>query len=77
MGFTFSEFTGERLAIEEFNARHVSRKISPIYGLKYFLPPLYAQQQWAEMFYLAHVFDHPLYSRNDGLVVSAERVLRS
>jgi hypothetical protein len=77
MGFTFSEFTGERLAIDEFNATHVSRKISPIYGLRYFLPPVYAQQQWSEMFYMAHLFDHPLYSVDDGLVVSAQRALRA
>ena len=77
MGFTFSEFTGERLAIDEFNAAHVSRKISPIYGLRYFLPRDYAQQQWSEMFYMAHLFDHPLYPANDGLVVSAQRTLRA
>jgi len=36
MGASCSEFTGERLAISEFNALHERRKISPIYGLKYF-----------------------------------------
>lgn len=68
MGFTCSEFTGERLAIAEFNAAHPMRKISLIYGLRYFLPPRYANEQWAEMIYFAHIFDHPLYGRNDGLV---------
>ena len=38
MGLSFSEFTGERRAIEEFNARHERRKIAQIFGLKYFLP---------------------------------------
>jgi hypothetical protein len=67
MGHIYSDFTGERLAIREFNNEH-RRKISPIYGLKYFLPKPYAEQVWTEMMYIAHIFDHPLYSANDGLV---------
>jgi hypothetical protein len=67
LGFTFSDYTGERLAIAEFNASQSARKISPIYGLRYFLPVPYAYQAWSEAFYLAHVFDHPLYGQNDGL----------
>ena len=67
LGFTFSDYTGERLAIAEFNASHSARKISPIYGLRYFLPVPYAHKAWSEAFYLAHVFDHPLYGQNDGL----------
>lgn len=67
LGFTFSDYTGERLAIAEFNASHSARKISPIYGLRYFLPGAYAHQAWSEAFYLAHIFDHPLYGQNDGL----------
>jgi hypothetical protein len=68
MGFTCSEYNGERLAIAEFNVSHTMRKLSPIYGLKYFLPSPHGQAQWAEMFYMAHIFDHELYGRNDGLV---------
>jgi hypothetical protein len=68
MGFTNSEFNGERLAIADFNRAHEMRKISPIYGLKYFLPPRYAQAEWVEEMYLAHLFDHPCYGRYDGLV---------
>jgi hypothetical protein len=68
MGFTYSDYNGERLAISDFNASHASRKISPIYGLKYFLPAAHAQADWSEMFYLAHIFDHNLYARNDGFV---------
>jgi hypothetical protein len=71
LGHIYSDFTGERLAIREFNAGHTARKISPIYGLKYFLPKPLDQQEWAEMFYLAHLFDHPLYSAHDGLVKPA------
>ena len=72
MGFTCSEWGGERLAIREFNESQPRRKISPIFGLKYFLPPVYAAQQWSEMMYLAHIFDHPLYGRPDGLILAPE-----
>lgn len=68
MGFTCSEYNGERLAIAEFNEAHATRKISPIFGLKYFLPAPHAQACWSELFYLAHIFDHPLYGLHDGLV---------
>jgi hypothetical protein len=68
LGHIYSDFTGERLAIREFNAAHPMRKISPIYGLKHFLPKPYDQQEWGEMVYLAHFFDHRLYSAHDGLV---------
>jgi hypothetical protein len=67
LGFTYSDYTGERLAIAEFNMAHPTRKLSPIYGLKYFLPVPYYHQPWSELFYLAHFFDHPCYSQNDGL----------
>jgi hypothetical protein len=67
MGFTWSDYNGERLAIAEFNAAHTSRKISPIYGLKWFLPPGRREAIWAEQFFLAHIFDHPLIGKYDGL----------
>ena len=68
LGFTCSEYNGERLAISEFNACHSTRKISPIYGLKHFLPESHARAVWAEMFFLAHIFGHKLYGCSDGLV---------
>jgi hypothetical protein len=77
MGMSYSEYTGERLAIVEFNQKCPTMKVSPIFGLKYFLPPTYARSQWSEMFYHAHFFRHPLYGHNDGLVLDAERPLRS
>ena len=67
-GFTYSDYTGERLAISEFNAAHPMRKISPIYGLKHFLPAPHADSWWPEMFFMAHIFDHGSYTRSDGLV---------
>jgi hypothetical protein len=68
MGFTFSEFTGERLAIAEFNARHERRKLSPIFGLRHYLPESHRSALWPEKMYLAHFFDHAAYGRSDGLV---------
>ena len=53
MGFTFSEFTGERFAIAEFNRSHSKRKISPIFGLRYFLPRPYNHAVWPDQMYLA------------------------
>jgi hypothetical protein len=66
LGFTFSDYTGERLAISEFNAAHPMRKISPIYGLKYYVPAKHFTARWVDKFFLAHVFDHALYGQEDG-----------
>ncbi len=67
LGFTYNDYTGERLAIAEFNSGHQTQKISPIYGLKYYVPRRDANQSWVDKYYLAHFFDHPLYAHNDGL----------
>jgi hypothetical protein len=65
MGHTYNDFAGERLAISEFNDRHAMRKISPIYGLEYFVPRKFRHiNQWNGMFF-AHFLDHPLYCAPD------------
>ena len=66
MGLPYSEFTGERLAIREFNDRHQFRKIAPIQGLHYSLPVQYRHEPWPEQMYLCHLFDHPMYTHYDG-----------
>jgi len=71
LGMTHSEFAGERLSIQEFNAGHRTRKIAQIPGLKHFVLPSLANQWWVDSFYLAHIFDHELYNRPDGLVKTA------
>jgi len=68
MGLTFGDHVGERAAIAVFNTAHQSRKISPVYGLRHFLPWPQSAALWPEMMYLAHVFDHPLYNEEDGLI---------
>ena len=65
VGGTHSDFTGERLAISEFNASRAMRKLSPIYGLKHFLPSEVMHEYWSELFFFAHFFDHPLYNKRD------------
>lgn len=67
MGSPYSDFTGERLAIREFNDAHRFRKLSPIHGLHYFLPRQYWHEPWPMQMFLAHIFDHPLYTRFDKL----------
>jgi hypothetical protein len=67
-GFTYGDCNGERLAIAEFNAQHPLRQISPLYGLRHYVPTRFAQNLWVEKYFLAHLFDHELYSRPDGLV---------
>ncbi|MDR7427868.1 MAG: hypothetical protein QN152_12530 [Armatimonadota bacterium] len=68
IGFTFGECNGELLAIADFNASHDMRKIARLQGLRHFVPIEFADQPWTEKFYLAHIFDHPAYGVNDGLV---------
>jgi hypothetical protein len=69
VGYTFGDHNGGRLAIEEFNAAHDLAKISPIYGLQYFVPPLGENPFWKDGMYLAHLFQHPLYPMSDGSVI--------
>lgn len=64
MGYTYSDFNGERLAISEFNHSHRFKKISKIYGLKYYVE----DSSWVEQIYLLHIFNHKLYGENDGLL---------
>jgi hypothetical protein len=55
-----SEFTGELLAIKNFNARHDMKKLAPINGLAHkrlFPAP------WNDVMYVMHSFEHPLYGR--------------
>lgn len=65
-GYGWSEFTGERAAISDFNAAHEERKIAKIHGLRYSLPPSQLPLPWHEQMYLVHVFDHPRYATHEG-----------
>jgi hypothetical protein len=67
IGTTVSDYTGERLAISEFNTTHTMRKLSPIYGLQHYVTPQYKGWTWPEKMYFAHFFDHPLHNAPDSI----------
>jgi hypothetical protein len=53
-----NEFTGERLAIEEFNREHPSKKFCKCD----YLPLLYPNFWWPHQVYVEHDFEHPRYN---------------
>lgn len=57
----YSEFSGELLAIREFNDGHPDVKISQVPGLRLHSHNLPAQ--WQDKMYIAHRFTHPEYSK--------------
>jgi len=60
LGATYGDHNGERLAISEFNASSNMRK-SQIYGLKHFVPLLFANNWWVDCFYIAHILDQVIW----------------
>jgi hypothetical protein len=66
-----SRFTGELLAIDEFNDRSANRKIGKLNGLRYKLLPY--EGSWVEGIYVLHLFDHPRY--NEYIFPAADRQL--
>jgi hypothetical protein len=55
-----SRFTGELLAIDEFNTGSHRRKLAPINGLRHKLKP--HDDSWIEGMYALHLFDHARYT---------------
>jgi len=66
-GHTYNDYCGERAAITEFNSSNSTRKICPIYGLRYFIPRFSGSDLWPDGMYFAHFFEHPLYNGLDSL----------
>lgn len=58
--YCYNEFTGELLAINEFNRSHDDRKLANIAGLRHNFSTLPAL--WHEQMYVAHLFNHPHYN---------------
>jgi hypothetical protein len=59
--YGYNEFTGELLAIQEFNAVRRNAKIAPVRGLRYWgnrTPEL-----WHEQMFITHLFRHTDYNR--------------
>ena len=55
----YNEYTGELLAIREFNQQHEDRKIALIHGL---IDHRIIKSSWCNAMYALHIFDHPLYN---------------
>ncbi|BCA54140.1 hypothetical protein W02_12800 [Nitrospira sp. KM1] len=70
IGKDVSDYGAELLTITEFNNRNSVRKLSPIRGLEYFVPPRF-RWWWIAMMYSLHIFDHPLYGAPDAYKLSA------
>jgi hypothetical protein len=62
-----TRFTGELLAIEEFNHEHEHMKIDRVHGLAWKRP---LPAAWNDQMYAWHRFDHPAYGRR--VVAGAE-----
>ena len=58
--YCYNEFTGELLAINEFNQSHDDRKLARIAGLRHNFRTLPAL--WHEQTFVAHLFKHPQYN---------------
>ena len=64
----WTDFTGERAAIDDFNNSHEARKIAKIHGLRFDLPADEFQAAWHEKLYVIHLFDHPRYGDSEGRI---------
>ena len=58
MNRAHNQYTGELLAINEFNDDHIKIKISKVEGLQYFAKVVCI---WHGKIFITHFFDHPLY----------------
>ena len=65
--YPWTEFTGERAAITDFNDMHEQRKIGTLLGLKAHLPRTEWELAWPDQTYVAEIFDHPLYDTSEGM----------
>jgi hypothetical protein len=59
--WAYNEFTGELLAIQEFNTAHEHVKISPVNGLRYSRD--WVSRLWHEQIFVAHLFQHADYGQ--------------
>jgi hypothetical protein len=66
LGYGWSEHTGERAAIDAFNATHDRRRLGRVHGLRHSLPPSERELPWPEQIWLLHAFDHPRYRDREG-----------
>ncbi len=55
----YSDYTGERLAIREFNERNEMRKLSPCYDFE-----MFGYERWQEQVMIYHDFNHGRYNEH-------------
>jgi len=55
----FNDWTGELLAIKEFNETHETMKLARINGLS---EKRYVRAAWPSAIYVLHSFQHPRYN---------------
>lgn len=60
-GACYSPFTGELLAIDDFNAQHAHQKIAKLQHLGWLRRH---PAMWNDQMYVCHDFEHPLYNVN-------------
>jgi hypothetical protein len=60
-GHTYSEYTGERLAINEFNAQHGQRKLDIIHNLSWFVDRRYKNRDfWPSLYELTTLITYSI-----------------
>jgi hypothetical protein len=67
MSECFSDFTGARLAVAEFNQARDRQKISRCYDFEGF-----RIERWQEKVMIYHDFSHPLYDRYVGNIADSQ-----
>lgn len=65
-GYGWSDFTGERAAIDGFNTAGGERRLGKVHGLRHTLPESEQPLPWHEQIWLLHAFDHPHYRHPEG-----------
>lgn len=61
LDYAYNPFTGELLAVDEFNAAHDDIKIAAVRGLRHYGNRI--PRVWHEQIFVAHLFRHPDYAR--------------
>jgi hypothetical protein len=68
-----NEFSGERLAIDEFNRGHGKMKIAKNHSVQF----QYPNARWSHQIYICHDFEHPKYNEfvGEGAQIVLERLI--
>lgn len=64
-GYPYTDVTGERAAIEEFNAKNDIRRVGKIENLEHSLGGSARWANWPRHVFVLHAFDHPRYNERE------------